>query len=164
MSTITQYLNLIKPQSSDNMNPNLFANNADILDAAINDLRQDYVVAVGVQDAWDYRRWASGLAECWIESYTTNMEMAYSYGDPSAKLYWGTIPSPGSYPFTFLSIPLVIPTFSSIGNASSGYYSFPIWAQPNGTKTTCPSFRGIDPTQGTLNGLQLAVYVKGRWK
>ena len=35
------------------------------------DLGADYIVEQGTSDGWAYRKWASGVAECWLESELT---------------------------------------------------------------------------------------------
>lgn len=160
MSRITSRYGFIKPDASDNISPDPFNQNFDKIENLFKDLRVDYVMSQGVSGIWQYRRWSSGIAECWIEEYTvSSVDMKSDWGG----LYSGIIPSPGQYPFTFLYAPIVIVTFSNRGTGST-QYSFPIWCTPDGTTTTCPSFQGIDPSSGTLTNLKLGIYVKGTWK
>ena len=35
------------------------------------DLAADYIVSQGTSGIWTYRKWASGVAECWLESELT---------------------------------------------------------------------------------------------
>lgn len=65
MSTTTTKLGLIKPSLTDSISPTAFNQNFDILDDEVSELKTDYIVAQGVQGIWTYRRWASGIAECW---------------------------------------------------------------------------------------------------
>lgn len=158
MADVTPNLRLIKPEASDNISPQIFADNFDKIDAEIAALQIDYVIAQGTQGVWDYRRWASGIAECWIEDYNVKIVVTTQWG--KAPIYTCNIKSPGDYPFVFQSIPIVIPTW-----AKSGTYSSPIWARPGGTTIKCPEFQLIDPLKNK-NGrnVTLGVYVKGRWK
>lgn len=158
MSTTTAHLGLVKPESTDNISPYPYNDNFDKIDDEIFSLQTDYIVAQGEQGMWTYRRWFSGMAECWIEAYKLS-SIDIVYGWNSSNLYTGYIPSPGEYPFTFKTNPIVIPTW-----ASSSNYSCPIWAAPNGTTTTCPRFQLIDPTNGTQTNAVIGVYVKGTWK
>lgn len=158
MSTLTENLQLIKPELTDNVSPQQFNENFDKIDTEIQGLKADYVVAQGVQGIWSYRRWSNGMAECWIEAYkvaTITFTSAWS----SIALYTAYIDSPGEYPFTFKTAPIVIPTW-----ASSSTYSCPIWAKPNNSKTKCPQFQLLDPVKGTQKNAVLGVYVKGTWK
>lgn len=43
----------------------LTTTNKDNLVNAINELSVDYIVEQGTSDIWSYRKWNSGLAECW---------------------------------------------------------------------------------------------------
>lgn len=156
MSTLTEHLELIKPDITDNASPQPFNQNMDKLDAEITALKTDYVVAHGTQGVWTYRRWASGIAECWIEAYKlSTIEFTSGWG-PLATAFMA---SPGNYPFTFKNRPIVIPTWSTMT-----FYSSPIWAAPNGTTTKCPSFQAIDCNKGKQTNIVLGVYVKGTWK
>ena len=65
MSTTTAKLGLIKPSLTDIVSPTAFNQNFDIIDEEISELKTDYIIAQGVQGIWTYRRWASGIAECW---------------------------------------------------------------------------------------------------
>ena len=156
MATLTPNLQLIKPSGTDNVNIETLNSNFDILDSEINGLKIDYVVAQGESGIWQYRRWASGIGECWTEKYKIS---SFDIASPWGSLFFGNISSPGAYPFTFKNPPLVIPTWSS-----SSLYSCPIWARPNSSLTTCPSFQVIDPSKGSKISAVLAIYVKGTWK
>lgn len=163
MATTTAEFNFIKPDASDNISPAPFNENFDKVESLLKDLMVDYIVAQGTQGIWEYRRWASGIAECWIEEYTVpSITISSNWG--TGNIYCGYIASPGQYPFAFKTAPIVIPTFSNRGTSSQASYSFPIWAVPEGTTTTCPRFQGTDPTKGTIKNLKLGIYVKGRWK
>ena len=158
MSTLTEHLELIKPDITDNASPQPFNQNMDKLDAEITELKTDYIVAQGRQGIWTYRRWANGMAECWIEEYkppTITFTSAWS----SVALYTAYVTSPGNYPFKFKKAPIVIPTW-----ASASTYSCPIWAKPNGSLTQCPQFQLLDPKIGTQAIAVLGVYVNGPWK
>lgn len=158
MSTLTEHLELIKPDITDNASPQPFNQNMDKIDAEIAGLKTDYVVAQGRQGVWTYRRWASGIAECWIEAYKPpTIQFNAGWGQ---VLWSAVVTSPGNYPFTFKSLPLVIPTWASTSN-----YSCPIWAKPyGGSLTKCPDFQAIDQSKGSQANAVLGVYVKGTWK
>lgn len=159
MSTLTEHLELIKPDITDNASPQPFNQNMDKLDAEITGLKTDYVVAQGQQGIWTYRRWASGIAECWIETYKPP---TIQFNEKWGSVLWSaTIASPGNYPFTFKTAPLVIPTW-----ATASTYSCPIWARPvgGGSLTKCPNFQAIDQGKGSQANAVLGVYVKGTWK
>lgn len=202
MTTVTSRYGFKKPEITDNMSPTPFNENFDKVESVLEDISLDYIVAYGKQGVWDYRRWSSGIAECWIEKYTVSkVAMTSAWGttgnpiyrlyNPNSgdhmftenaneknslvkagwtsegylntgfKIYTCSIASPGNYPLTFKSAPLVIPSFTAVANNT---YSFPVWAIPNNSTTACPKFQGIHTTSGTISSLSLGIYVKGRWK
>lgn len=72
----------------------------------------DYIVECGVDGIWTYRKYASGLAECWCrKSVVTAITNA-----------WGSLYTSGAldalniaYPFAFVDIPVVSATLTSYG-------------------------------------------------
>ncbi len=158
MATITSNLKLTKPSGNENVSVTVLNENFDKIDSEIGSLQTDYVVSQGTQGIWTYRRWASGIAECWIEAYkppTINFNAGWGQ-----VLWSASIASPGNYPFTFKSLPIVIPTW-----ASASQYSCPIWSKPyGGSLTKCPDFQAIDQSKGSQANAVIGVYVKGTWK
>lgn len=66
------------------------------------DLISDYIVSQGTSGIWTYRKWASGVAECWLESdltLTGTTPVAYMNG--SAYLSYVDV----DLPFTFKTRP-----------------------------------------------------------
>lgn len=75
----------------------------------------DYVVEQGTGNGWIYRKWNSGLAECWKTvtiTAQTNTSDAGGYVSASAA-------DPGNFPFTFTAVPNVQVTVSSGGITGS---------------------------------------------
>lgn len=70
----------------------------------------DFIVEQGTSGNWDYRKWNSGIAECWFRG-----NVAFTYGTQSNGFYfgYGTL----NYPFAFVDAPAV--TYSA--TATSGY-------------------------------------------
>lgn len=65
MASLTSNLKMNKYDGDDKISPAGYNDNFDILDSAINNLRNDYIVAQGIQNGWIYRRWNSGIVEQW---------------------------------------------------------------------------------------------------
>lgn len=72
----------------------------------------DFVIQQGVSGVWTYRKWKSGIAECWCRK-------SVSVAVASA---WGSVYTSGaisalniSYPFTFSSVPTVTANLSCAG-------------------------------------------------
>lgn len=75
----------------------------------------DYIIETNTSNGWLYRKWNSGLAECWKTvtiTAQTNSSDAGGYVSASAA-------DPGSFPFTFASVPNVQVTVSSGGVTGS---------------------------------------------
>lgn len=75
----------------------------------------DYIIETNTSNGWLYRKWHSGLAECWKTvtiTAQTNSSDAGGYVSASAA-------DPGNFPFTFASVPNVQVTVSSGGITGS---------------------------------------------
>jgi hypothetical protein len=71
------------------------------MEEAIAPLKEDYIVEQGTKDGWTYRKWNSGLAECW-KILTHKTAITTSWG----ALYQGTATSRQEYPFPFIDKPV----------------------------------------------------------
>jgi hypothetical protein len=68
----------------------------------------DIVVDHGVIDGWTYRKWDSGLAECWkIVEYSTTVATAWG------GMYVGNAIARQNYPFAFTEKPVEVVTLTS---------------------------------------------------
>lgn len=88
MSTVTNYLKLVKYDAGDKITPNGYNENFEKLDNEIHELKKDYVTAYGENTIWYYRKWASGMVELfgweWIEAAPT-AAWNWCYYDPNIK-------------------------------------------------------------------------------
>ena len=66
------------------------------------DATVDYIVEQGSSGIWTYRKWASGVAECWGYS-----DMASSAFTATGSVYYRTFNTAFSFPFTFKTRPYV---------------------------------------------------------
>lgn len=108
----------------------------------------DYVVEEGTSGAWTYRKWDSGIAECWSNNYSLgSCAITSSYGNAFyiAKTDY-------SFPTDlFISAPQVnVSTLSSLGLLSASVYevtaskySFFLWDTQSETLTVSISVRAI---------------------
>lgn len=74
----------------------------------------DYIVEQGTSGIWTYRKWKSGIAECW-GTYTASIAVtnsSASYGGYRSGLITAT-----AFPFTFASTPSITAT---IGRGATG--------------------------------------------
>lgn len=72
----------------------------------------DYIVEQGTSGIWTYRKWASGVAECW-GVYNGDNESLTTATAPFASYWLKDI----AYPFTFIEYPVV----STTANIGTGY-------------------------------------------
>lgn len=66
MAQLSPNYNLTLPEATDNINPSIFFDNFTIIDDVLGTLaKSEYVVGVGSQDGWYYKRYSSGFIELW---------------------------------------------------------------------------------------------------
>lgn len=123
--------------------------------SAINDV----VLEQGISGIWTYRKWYSGLAECWA-TYTLVGAFTSAWGD----LYAFSLASPViNYPFEFVARP------DESVIARSNISACWAYAEGNGnglnTTTATARYRAIRPTENTDSQiLNLDFKIFGRWK
>lgn len=89
MTIATTNLGLAKIQGADYVKPDTFNDNYDLIDK----LGVDYVTASGVTGSWGYRKWNSGMLECW--------------GRFSGKMSSGRCNFSQNFPFAYASKPVL---------------------------------------------------------
>ena len=118
----------------------------------------DCVVDQGTKDGWTYRKWDSGIAECWtIHTYATTI--ATSFG----SLYCGNAMARLSYPFTFTDKPVEIVTLQS-GSTQAFLYAE---TNPHGVNGAASSARYnvFSPvSKADSQTFYLSFHVIGKWK
>lgn len=123
-----------------------------------NSIVSDFIVEQGITNEWIWRKWNSGVAECFRKlAIKTNV-----------KNSWGNLYSTGAlsvtnltYPFEFVEVPIVSVTTSCNGwvgilMAAGGSY--------RATKTTTGSFEICRGTQAENAYYFLNYHVIGKWK
>lgn len=121
---------------------------------------QDFVVgqgAIGGGDVvWVYRKWNSGIAECWCTSTMTISGTGTVWVSPYYYVY---LPRP-SYPFTFTSAPVEI--VSAMGSSVNSFW---VGRDADNTVSQTAYYYALKQN-GFVNGstLTVAYFVKGRWK
>ena len=127
---------------------------------------QDYVVEHGSETVttsitytWNYRKWASGVSECWlIFNGTTNVSTQWG----SSGLYYSGM-NRFAYPSnSFIEPPVCNITMDGTNNSLWVMYWGGGGAQ--GTKDTTPGFAAI--RVGALSSMPVIIhiYAIGRWK
>ena len=121
----------------------------------------DFIVEQGTSGDWTYRKWNSGIAECWCSSIVS--------ANFSSTSTWGSLYSSGQigeldFPFTFKDIPTINVTVASATNG--GFLG--VGGGGNMTSTTKTGsfelFRGGITSITTGINYKLNYYVIGKWK
>lgn len=125
---------------------NLFRN-------SIKNLNADYIIEQGTSGIWTYRKWASGLAECWGTTDAINVSAS------------ATIVQDISLPITFSESNYYI-QMSESGNHRATYLNFHeyIHIEAYSYTTTGFVFRLYNSTTNAVNGIAYHFYIMGRWK
>ncbi len=114
----------------------------------------DIVVEQGISGIWTYRKWASGVAECWGVTDAISADVSQSWG----SLYYGIISEQQAYPFAFIGDPPVV-----LASQKAISYDWLLCTYLQGETTKSPSYYAIRPSSATVTG---AVYIHaiGKWK
>lgn len=126
---------------------------------------QDYVVEHGSETVttsitytWYYRKWASGISECWLRyAGTSNITTAWSNGAYYSGMNRFAYPS-GS----FIEPPVCNITCDSSSNSIWTMY----WGGSGnaGTKDSTPGFAAMRFGSQTSASVIIQIYAVGRWK
>ena len=113
----------------------------------------DYIVEQGTSDIWTYRKWNSGIAECWgLWTTTSTFPNAYGGAYESASSLKKNLPSG-----LFIE---VVPLFSGVASTSNG-----AWIENPRVSTTEVSTYVMNIVKQT-SAIDVSIYAKvtGRWK
>jgi hypothetical protein len=113
----------------------------------------DFVIEEGNMAGWNFRRWNSGIAECWFITEPTNLSISTAWGG----LYTQDNAFPGYlYPFEFASLPVVsVQPYATDGN-------FWCFTGSDASTTQSPSVSVVRPTSYSVTGARISMYVIGR--
>lgn len=118
-------------------------------------LIKDYVTAQGTSGIWTYRKWASGIAECW-NTELLNITGSTTSG-PLMGGYYAQLNSPswGRFPFDFIEDPNI----AAMGRLGSGGGYVNVFT--NKTNVTTVSCTGNQNSKA-INGVSMRFI--GKWK
>lgn len=118
----------------------------------------DYIVEKGTSSGWQYRKWNSGVAECWQDLSVSGKACSTAVGS-----WYRTAPlSVGAYPFTFTAAPnlqMQFETFAGTGGL--------VWS--TGTASSTPKTRPANiyiirmASAASITGM-VHYYAIGKWK
>ena len=116
----------------------------------------DYVVEEGTSGIWTYRKWNSGIAECWGTT-SISSAMDTSWGNAYISSATASI----SYPFTFTERPI---ENVSLQTSSSAAWLMHESNAPNTTTQTGLYRAARSNSDSAVNTIYFDIQVKGRWK
>lgn len=121
----------------------------------------DWIVEQGASGMWIYRKWASGIAECWGRYTASNVSISSAWG--TEKNAYATSLGSLTYPFTFIDTPV-----SQITDASSSGRGWFIRNSDNESNSSTGTIYIIAPTQytgtNTIATVTINIYAIGRWQ
>lgn len=132
--------------------------NGTLFDNKVRGLFNDYVIEQGVSSGgWTYRKWKSGLRECWIK-FTLNTPITTAWG---SMFVGNSKTSKLNYPFTFAEIPMEYATARSTDGAMW------VYAESGGTgqnsKTQSGVYNVCRPTSlASSQAITISLYVVGK--
>lgn len=113
----------------------------------------DFVVEQGIEGIWTYKKWASGVAECWGE-YTTTVSSWNTWGSvyESQEMY-------AEYPSELF---IEVPQF--MASISHGDFGGWIEVYSGASNTRTPVFYVLRSTNNVTGSVSIGMYVIGLWK
>ena len=116
----------------------------------------DYVIAQGSSGNWRWRKWNSGVAECWQRYGFTAPEMV----EAGAIYYANQVVGGFAYPFSFVYKPMeVVSADSTVG----GWFAC-AQGSPTNTLTESGYYVFTAPLKRVSADVALSIHVMGRWK
>lgn len=113
----------------------------------------DYIVEEGVSDIWTYRKWNSGIAECW-GSYNLTIPITTEYG---GNHYYGVILERDFPTGLFLETPH---TMLSITDDSGNVFAL----KRHSSRTTTGAMYALSLVSMANDTVYVDIEAKGKWK
>lgn len=116
----------------------------------------DYVVEQGTSGEWTYRKWNSGIAECWMTHTYTTAKATSTWGN----MYYGTLTSALTFPSgLFTAAPQIETTLRSQGGR------FWVSHSNDASATAVGTIYNLAPQQYSSNSTAvLNLHAYGTWK
>lgn len=119
----------------------------------IDDAFVDHVVEQGTSGTWTYRKWNSGLAECWCNIEYSGIKINDAF--TAERIMCNKM-----FPFVFTELPNI--TYG-LGNGAGWHHLIPYVLFTNEKFESFDIVSMTNPGTVSLSGT-VSVYVKGRWK
>lgn len=114
---------------------------------------QDYVVESGSYDIWTYRKWNSGIVECWC-SYNLTITINSNFG---GYHYYGVIPEQNFPTGLFVETPhTMLSVTDDFGNVFA--------LKRHSNKNTTGAMYALSPVSSDSDTVYVDIVAKGRWK
>lgn len=116
----------------------------------------DYIVEQGTTGIWTYRKWASGIVECWG---------AQSYNNIAVETAWGSVYESAGQKLSFPSgLFTEAPEYCSITYAGGSEATLSIEPYGLPSKTETQTFCLTRAAAATITNAKVQVHAIGRWK
>lgn len=119
--------------------------------------RADYVVEQGTSGIWTYRKWNSGISECWAGKTLTGINVNTAWGN----VYYGTVSTASGITFPsnlFIAAPVLQFNLKSAGGRFWSTYQY------DSSATNVGTIYAIAPQSYTNQTIDLYMYGVGSWK
>ena len=114
----------------------------------------DFVIQQGTSGIWSFRKWKSGMAECW-GAYNFTVAITSAWG----AVYESGLISLPTFPFTFAAIPTV---FFSSGNGNAAFFVERGNGETRTTTTSPGKFYAMRPVSTGSSNYQITIYAIGK--
>ena len=121
---------------------------------------QDRIISQGVSGDWSYRKWESGIAECWTKK-VVNTDITNAWGQ--FNLGTNALNS-SSYPVEFVDYPIVTAGAQGVNH---NYAVISVIESTTNSLTNSPLVYVGRPNNSGVTAFKdylISIYVVGRWK
>ncbi len=126
--------------------------NKAVLNNILNNLLTDYVIETGTSGIWTYRKWNSGISECWSTSYVASGSHTMS---KNGNIYASTTHEYAFPAGLFIDTPIISANVQQGGG---------MWAKATGSTTSEKAVIGFLRSNDDTSSINFNMIVKGRWK
>lgn len=124
----------------------------------INNTEIDYIVSQGTSGDWIYRKWNSGVAECWCLHRDSNVSISSAWGNLFESARMGGLTYPSGL---FNSTPVCT---VQVQNSSKGAVLSLEITGNNASATATPYWAYTRATSATGTNITVGVHAVGKWK
>ena len=118
----------------------------------------DYIVSQGTSGDWTYRKWNSGIAECWCLHKDNNVSISSAWGNLFESVRMGGLTYPSGL---FNSAPVCT---VQVQNSSKGAILSLEITGNNASATATPYWAYTRATSATGTNITVGVHAVGKWK